>query len=254
MLLRKFYFVVLWFFLIVAFDSGTAGVDLVIVTNELPPYVSQNENDDFVLDILNEIAREMGVRFSYEFLPWKRCEIAVDNHDAWAAVPYVPNSERKMKFLFSDKLYNKQSLFFSYRSSGSKRIPEYTRISDLKPYRIGGVRGYYYEPLFAQEEILYEPVESEEMNFRKLKAGRIDLVPSDELTGWFLIRRLYPDDADSFYTLSKPLDASGNFLMVSKTYPDAENLLRRFNTSMKIIKNNGVFRKIVDRHHIVLTF
>lgn len=252
MLLSKFLFVFLLIFRVL--ESDAIGVDLVIVTNEIPPYVSQNEDDDFVREILDEIAREMGVRFRYEFLPWKRCEIAVDNHDAWAAVPYVPNSERKIKFFFSDKLYNKQSMFFSYRSSGSKRIPEYTRLSDLKLYRIGGVRGYYYEPSFAKAGILYEPVESEEMNFRKLKAGRIDLVPSDKLTGWFLIRRLYPDDTDSFYTLSKPIDVSGNFIMVSKTYPDAEKLLRRFNTALKTIKKNGIFGKILDKHHIVLSY
>jgi len=235
-------------------SKGMAETTLVIATGELPPYVSQNKNESYLTEVLHEVAREMGVKFVFKFMPWKRCESAVEKLEAWGAIPYVPTPERKEKYFFSDKLFNRQAKFFYYSPTGkSKQIP-YSDLSDLKNYIIGGVRGYYYEQPLLKAGLNVEFVTSDEQNFRKLREGKVDLIPSDEVVGFYIIRKRFPLEANNFFVLSKPLDASGDHLLTSKKYPDTQRLLTKFNAALNKIKKNGVYQKVLDKHGVVLTY
>ncbi len=237
-------------------STGMAETTLIIATGEYPPYISERPEDSFLTDIFHEIGKEMGVTFTFKFLPWKRCEFAVEGLDVWGAIPYSRNPEREQKFYFSDYLYVGQTLFFAYSPDGRKPQISYTELTDLKDYRIGGVIGYYYETWFRDAGLNVEYVASEEQNFRKLQAGRIDLFPVGEGTGWYRIKALFPpEEVGKFFTLTKPLRAGGgDFLMTSKQYPDTQNLLTRFNFALKTIKDNGFYQKILDQHGVVVTY
>jgi len=235
-------------------SEGLAETTLIIATGELPPFVSENRDDSFLTEVLHEVAREMGVTFVFRFMPWKRCELAVDKLEAWGMMPYVPNAERKKKYYYSEKLYNRQSKFFFYDPTGTRKQIPYAALSDLKGYRIGGVRGYYYEQAFLEAGLHVEFATSEEQNWQKLKAGRVDLIPAEEVNGFYMIRKLFPREAGNFFTLSKPLSVSGIYLMTSKKYPDTQNLLAKFNTALRKVKENGIAQRILDRHGVVLIY
>jgi polar amino acid transport system substrate-binding protein len=234
-------------------SKGSAQTTLIIATGEHAPHVSENPKDSILTEIFDEVAHEMGVKFVFKFMPWKRCELSVEKLEAWGAIPYVSTPEREKKFYFSDKLYDNQSKFFFYSGGPHKEIP-YAELTDLKGYRIGAVRGYYYEKEFLDAGLNVEYAASEEQNFRKLKAGRVDLVPADEVLGFFLIRKLFPKEVGNFSTLPKPLNVSANYLMTSKQYPDTQGLLAKFNVALRKIKENGVVQRIVAEHGIVLTY
>lgn len=248
----------LFFILIVSViglsSKVSAETTLVIATGELPPYVSENRKESFLTEVLDEVAREMGVKFEFKYMPWKRCELALENQDAWGAVPYVLTPERGKKYYFSEKLFNRQAKFFSYSPDGKRKQIPYDRLSDLKGYVIGGVRGYYYEQPLLQAGLQVELVTTDEQNFRKLKAGKVDLIPSDEVVGFHIIKKRFPLETGNFSTLSTPLDASGDYLMTSKKYPGTQRLLARFNAALKKVKENGVYQRILDKHGIVLTY
>ena len=235
-------------------SAGMAETTLVIATGEYPPYVSERPEESFLTDIFHEVAKEMGVTFEFKFMPWKRCEDAVEELKAWGAIPYTATPEREQKFYFSDPLYFVQSLFFAHSRDGRRPQIPYNELTDLKNYRIGGVLGYYYEKPFREAGLKVEYVPTGEQNFRKLRAGRIDLTPSVEGIGWYLIKKLFPpEEVGNFFTLPTPLNTGGDFLITSKRYPDTQNLLARFNTALKKIKEDGVFQKVLDQHEIVLT-
>jgi len=211
--------------------------------------------ESFLTEILQEVAKEMGVTFVFKFMPWKRCELAIERMEAWGAIPYVPTPERESKFYFSDKLYHRQSFFFAYRHGGRKDEIRYSRLTDLKGYRIGGVRGYYYLEAFREAGLDVDFVITEEQNFRKLLAGRVDLIPSDEVLGWYLVKKVFPsEEVGNVYILPKPYNVSGDFLITSKQYPDTKDLLAKFNTSLKKIKGNGGYQRILDKHRVALTY
>lgn len=240
----------------IGFSSyAAAQTELVIVTGEIPPLISEQPEKSFLTAVFQAVEKEMGVKFVFQFMPWKRCEQSVEELKAWGAIPYVRTPEREKIFDFSDRLFNSSSKLFAYSSDGKIRDISYTELSDLKKYRIGGVRGYWYEKKFREAGIELELVTSEEQNLKKLGAGRVDLVPIDETAGWDIIKRLFPkEEVGKFFTLTKPFHTKDCFLMTSKQYPNGQELLTKFNTALKKVKDNGDFQKLADKFGVLLTY
>jgi polar amino acid transport system substrate-binding protein len=226
-----------------------------IVTSHFPPFINEDsKRGGFLIEILDEVAREMNVNFVFKFMPWKRCESSVERLEAWGSIPYVPTPEREKKFYFSDKLYIKHTKFFYYSPDGKNKNLYYNNLGDLKNYKIGGIKGYYYVKTLHNAGLDTELVYNEKQNFQKLKAGRTDLVLAVETLGWYIIRKTFPSEAGNFFTIEKPFHEGGNYLMTSKNYPNTLILLERFNTALKTIKENGTYQKILDKHGIIISY
>jgi len=222
---------------------------LTVDTNELPPYVSMNRENSFLTDLLDEIAREMGMRFEYNFLPWTRCESEVGQGKAWAAMPYVKTEERSKRFKFSDSLFDRRTLFFYYSRSGKPKDIDFDKLSDIRQYRVGAVKGYYYEEQFKNVGLSVEYVNTEEQNFLKLRSERVDLIPAEEILGWTVIESLFGrEERKRFFTLDKPLTVGSIYLMSSKDYPDGDLILGKFNKALLAIKKNGIYSALVEKH------
>lgn len=233
---------------------------LVIATNIYPPYINEEVENSFLPALLAEIGKEMDVTFEVKILPWKRCEQEVGDLGAWGAIPYTRNAEREMGFLFSDPLYVADSHFFAYRTpdDANRRPPPetYDDLTDLLPWRIGGIQGYYYQPLFEEAGLIVEYAHSERQNFQRLQLGRIDLVPAATTVGWHSIKTLFPPAiAANFYTLPKPLvEDAALHLMTSKNYPNNHALLARFNAALREVQGNGTFAQLVDQFGLVMRY
>lgn len=235
-------------------SEGSAETPLIIATGELPPYVSTNPRESVMTEVLKEVGHEMGVTFVFRFMPWKRCESAVEKLEAWGAIPYVLTPEREKKYYFSDKLFNRAGKFFYYSQKGTPKQIPFSGLSDLRGYIIGGVIGYYYEQSLLEAKLHVEFVTADEQNFWKLRAGKVDLIIADEVVGNYIIRKRFPQEVGNYFTLSKPLDVIGDYLITSKKYPNTQKLLIKFNMALEKIKGNGVYQRILDKHGVVLTY
>ncbi len=190
----------------------------------------------------------MDITFEFRFMPWKRCELSLENNEAWGAIPFVRTPERENKFYFSEPLFTREGRFFYYNPKGMRKQIIFNELSDLKKYRIGGVRGYYYTDDFQNAGLRVVYVASDEQNFIMLKMQRVDLIPADEAVGLYIIHKLFPQEIQNFFTLAKPLDKSSDYLISSKHYPDALDLLNRFNMALIKIKKNGKYQEILDKY------
>jgi polar amino acid transport system substrate-binding protein len=235
-------------------SQGWAETTLIIATGELPPYVSKNPKESVMSEVLHAVAKEMGVTIEFRFMPWRRCESAVENLEAWGAIPYVLTPEREKKYYFSEKLFNREGKFFYYSQRGEPKQIPYAGLSDLKGYIIGGVRGYYYEQTLLEAGLQVEFVTTDEQNFWKLRTGKVDLIIADGVVGSYVIRKRFPQEAGHFLMLRKPLDVIGDYLMTSKQYPNTQNLLTKFNMALKKIKATGVYQRILDQYGVELTY
>jgi polar amino acid transport system substrate-binding protein len=221
---------------------------VVIAAGEIPPFASARKEDSFLGALFEEIAPLMAVRFEFVYLPWPRCEAAVEKQTAWGAVPYVPTAERERKFLFSAPLYAKQTKLFYFSPPGLPAVQDSSELAALSRYRIGGVRGYFYTKLLRDAGIRMDEAVSEEQNFRKLRAGRIDLAAAIDAVGWAVIRRQFaPEEAQHFHTLATPLHVGFNHLMTSPHYPNTVALLDQFNAALAVLRRNGTYKAVADR-------
>ena len=229
--------------------------ELTIVTGELSPFTSANPEESYLTEVLQEVGKEMGVTFTIKFLPWKRCVQQVDRLQAWGAFPYTRISEREKKYFFSDRLYFIEDKFFYYSQDGKKRDIPYADLQDLKPYSIGGIRGYYYVKDLENAGLHLELVTDEEQNPKKLAAGRVDFIITNETVGWYLIKKLFPpEEVKNFGTLEKPYVVSHSCLMTSKSYPNTQKLLTRFNAALNKVKETGIYQRIIEKYGVTVTY
>lgn len=234
-------------------STGKTETTLVIVTGEIPPMISEQLDQSFLTAVFRVVEQEMGVKFVFRFVPWKRCEEAIEELSAWGAIPYVHTPEREKKFDFSNRLFNTASELFGYSADGKRKVFSYTILDELKHYRIGGVIGYWYVQKFHEAGIDLELVATEEQNIKKLQIGRIDFTPIDVTAGWYFINRLFPKERDKFFTLAPPLLVKDSFLMTSKQYPETQRLLSDFNAAMQKIKDNGMFQQLMKKYGVMCT-
>ncbi|MCP4369472.1 MAG: amino acid ABC transporter substrate-binding protein [Deltaproteobacteria bacterium] len=223
---------------------------LTLATGEYAPYTSaEMEGYGLMTEIVSATVKEMGFEPEYVFHPWRRCENSVREGRIWATFPYGLTEERAKNFFFSDVLLVTSTKFF-YSKKHQKQKITWETLEDLKPYKIGGVLGYYYEKEFQQAGLNVEYTDTEEFCIKMLRFGRIDLFPQDVAVGWALIKKYFPEEIENFGVLDKAHETSGYYLMVSKTYPKTKDLLQKFNAALKRIKQHGVIERIVQKYHL----
>jgi polar amino acid transport system substrate-binding protein len=185
------------------------------------------------------VLAEMGQEGNYRFYPWTRCFDAVVKGRVWAAFPYAYTEERAEKVWYTEPLAVDRVVFFYYEPPGRSRSITIDKIEDLKAYRVGGVTGYYYEPIFRKHGVKVDYTSSEVQGLEKLVRGRIDVMPNSELVGWDLIQRHFPDKVENFKVVDYTFSVNKLGLIVSRKYPGSKKLLKSFNAALDRCRNQG---------------
>lgn len=228
-----------------------SALELVIATDEYPPYISADPQQSFISDLFQHVGQEMGVTFRFRFFPWKRCVAALDAGEVWAVAPFVPTPERRQRYLLSDTLYARKAKFFYYDNRSHDWPVGYKSLNELHGYRIGGVAGYWYESMFKAAGIQLDFAVNDLGNFRKLQVGRFDLAIVDENVGNYLARTRFSQQTSRFRSLDTPYYVSENVLMLNRS-PANMALLARFNRALDRLRKSGVYDDIVNRHKLAL--
>ncbi len=230
--------------------SALLGGDIPISTGDWEPYVSsRREGNGLVAEIVTAAFREVGDTVRFEFVPWSRAENNVKAGKTYAAFPYVKNAEREAIYDFSHRVFYSTGRLFYYKPVMKQEV-KFSKPEDLVNHKVGGVRGYWYVDPWTKAGVKLDLSNSDEQNFRKLQAGRVDLIVAEELVGRGLIQELFPDKTDQFQTLPTPTDQSELFLLVSRSYPNAVEITKRFNDGLDRIKKKGVYKKILAKYGI----
>ena len=216
---------------------------LPLATGEWAPWTSAGlENYGEFTERVTIVLKEMGMEPDYAFYPWRRCFDSVIKGRVWAAFPYSYTEERAKQVWYSDMLACSRTVFFYYDRGGPPARYRFDRLEDLKPYRIGGVTGYFYEEAFKAAGLQIDYANKEINSIEKLMVGRIDLVPVNERVGWDLIKTRFADNFRNFHTLEKPLSVKPLRLIVSKDYPDSKRLFDRFNQALQSCAEKGLVK------------
>jgi len=225
--------------IILIFSPLSIAENLTLATGEWIPFTSSSlENYGKFTKRVSIVLKDMGIEANYRFYPWKRSFEMVKNDRIWAAFPYSYTKERAKTVWFSDIISCSKTVFFYYEQEDTPAKYQFKNLEDLKAYKLGGVSGYFYEKSFQNAGLEVDYFYKELNVLQKLKMGRIDLMPLNELVGQNLINTHFPGEANKFKTLDKPLSVDSLRLIVSKKYPETKKLLDRFNQALKrCIKN-----------------
>lgn len=246
---------VLWLFIILlkSICLPHAYAEILIVGDQYSPYIIKNNNSikGIFPDIVKAAFLESGIKVDFALMPWVRCEKTIEQGRAFAAMPYLYTSKRAERFDFSDPIVSFYPKFFYLK----ERFPEgiqFNALDDLKPFLIGGVRGYWYEDTFKEKGLRVDYAYHDKTNMEKLMKKRIELTLVDESVGWHLINQLFPfqKQMDTFATINKEFNSGALHLMISKTYPDSTALKEDFNRGLRLLRERGAYHKIIKQYRL----
>ncbi|MDY0162608.1 ABC transporter substrate-binding protein [Desulfobotulus sp.] len=211
------------------------------------PYIGVNmPREGYVAEVVREaLSAGGGYTLDIQYMPWARVVAMTKAGQFDLYFPEYYAEELKKDFLISDAFPGGPLVFF--RKKGSQI--SYTKLQDLRSYKIGVVRGYVNTPEFdAATYLTKEEVTEDLHNFLKLLAGRIDLVVADQYVGLHLLRTQLPDRSQEVEILSPPLGNNDLYVCFPKKIQDAEKKLKAFNRGLKMLKESGRIQEIMASH------
>jgi len=221
--------------------------NIILLTGEYAPYVSAGmDNYGFTAEVVSYAFLSVGIETEFEFTSWENAEKKIATGKYFASFPHKRTIERQKFAYFSDPIAWSKSIFF-YMKEKNKTV-DFNVIRDLKTYKIAGVKGYYYVPMFKRAELNVSYSSNSEIAFKKLYLGQVDLVPENEFVGWLIIQKLFPDEMWRFGASQKALNEDTLHLMVSKKYRDSMVMLKNFNQGLEIIFKNGIYRNLLKKY------
>lgn len=227
-----------------ASDRTTALKSVTIATGEYKPFVSEeDENGGLVNHIVALAFQRAGYEASFEYLPWKRALELARRGQFTASSYWYYSKEREKDFIHAGPLFTERLVFFRLSSAEE---PDWEKLEDLQGLKIGVVDGYTYTPelwnLAGGEKVAIEIGPSDEANFRKLLAGRLDLFPISEITGRRLLATKFSDEERArLAVVEKPLSTSVGHLLISRAAENAEQIAADFDAALtELSAENGI--------------
>ncbi len=218
-----------------------------LVSVEYPPLIGEDlPGNGWTMDVARAALEPQGYRVSIRFVSWPRAvhDSKIGTYDGL----YLPlkNREREADYLFSEPITQVKTGFLKLKNIHIR----YVKLEDLNKYTIGTLCDYSYSPEFDMANYLKkEEVCREDLNFRKLLSGRIDLmavhIPSAE---YLMNSVLTEEEISKIEFMDPPLSVSSLYLAVSRVLPDAEQRIRDFNRGLERIRADGTFGKILEKH------
>jgi len=229
---------------------ASAGEAIRITTGEFPPWSSETlKNYGITSHIISEAFKLEGYEVEFTYFPWSRVyESAKDGKEFQATSYWYPSEERAREFHYSDALQTDQMVFFHMKD---KPLPDWETLDDLKGKRIGATREYTYTKEFWDAKdsgrLDIEVANTDELNFKKLLKGRIDMFATGPLSGQKVLRESFgPEAADRVAFHSKPLVAPTAHLLFSKQLENGEELVVAFNRGLAKLRDSGHYRQLQE--------
>lgn len=219
---------------------------VLMVTGEWAPYTSSNmANKGVVSEIVKFALKQSDIELNLEFKFWPQCYASVLQGYAAASFPFFKTEKREEKMLYSNPIMSSKVLFF-YRKNRVE-VTSFKNLTELQKYKVSGVNGFFYRDSFRAAELNMVYSDSETEALKKVHSGFAELIPMDEVTGWELIKKNYPEQIEEFATMSTPIREDNLYLIVSRANPKAQQIIEKFNNGLNKIKRNGTYSKILAK-------
>ncbi|MCP4396673.1 MAG: amino acid ABC transporter substrate-binding protein [bacterium] len=229
---------------------GVSAETLKFVTgNEYPPFTDEHlPNGGMITEMIVRIFQELGYSLEIAFYPWARGYEETKKGKYVGTFPYVKNEKRVQDFNYSEPMYTITTRFFVRQDFSS----EYLQDEDLKGMRVCKPLGYNLsdiQPLLDKQLVTVSRPTQMTNCVQMLQKGRVQLLPINEHVGWAILIEEFGEDATTqFKTLDKPLQEDHLYLIISKTSPNGEELLAKFNEGLQRLKDQGTWHDIITRH------
>ncbi|SLM31964.1 putative ABC-type amino acid transport/signal transduction systems, periplasmic component/domain [Desulfamplus magnetovallimortis] len=211
------------------------------------PYTSETDPDGKLLEeVVTEAFKAEGIDVEYAYYPWKRSYVNVEKGKYDGTFPWNKTEERENEFYFhKESLIKDPGVYFHLKSKDF----DWNTIEDLKKYKVGVTIGYKQEETYKEHGIVADTVPDEQMNFKKMLVGRIDVYQTSKVVGYATINKLFPpEEAKLFTNHPKAVEESEYYILFSKKTPNGQHFADKFDSGLKKIKESGLYDKILVKY------
>lgn len=232
--------------LVFIFTTAHAGDKVVLATLDWEPYVGQNmKNQGYVAEVVKEAFKRGGMDVEIQFHQWSRVVGLAKAGKVDGYFPEYLSDEVKKYAEFSTPMPGGPLGFFKR----TDKDISYTVLQDLKGKKIGVVKGYVNTKEFDDAAFLTKDAAKDDLtNFKKLVAGRLDLLVADKFVGTHLMKTNMPDKATAVEFISPPLAEPELYVCISNKATANAEKLKAFNAGFEQIKADGTLEKILKSH------
>ena len=227
--------------------STWAAEPIRLASGEWSPYQSQHLKHFGVASrIVSEAFALAGIQVEYGYFPWARSLENAESGKWDGTFLWFDTPERRKLFYISDPVVDIQYVFFHL-----KDYPfDWQTVDDLKGIFIGGTLKYDYGETFQSAEqagtIKVERAPSDELNFKKLLEGRIQIVPNDLDAGFDIIRQHFtPEETKLFAYHPQPVKLAPHHLLLSKKIKRNQQMMAHFNRGLAQLKASGKMKQFL---------
>jgi len=250
---RTFYRLVLSLFMASLAVPGTVAEprarEVHLAEGEWEPFVGEAlPSYGPVSQVVTTVLGRLGYRPVFSFYPWKRALGMLDAGLAWASFPWFVTSEREAQYLVVREpvWYSRSYLYYQRDNPRLAALPPDLGLEDLRPYTLGGVRGYFYEALYREGGYSYVLSTDVYQAFSMLAAGRVDFVMEDESVARNAIARVAPGREASFCRLLRPYNEMPMYVLVSPSYPGAAAIAAAFESELRLYKKTAEYEALLE--------
>jgi len=234
------------FALILCSATANAGQKITLSTLDWEPYIGKEiKNNGYVAVLVKEAFKRGGLEADFQFDQWSRVVGLAKGGKVDGYFPEYYSEAVKEYAVFSDPFPGGPIGFFKLKGKDIS----YDGLEDLKGLKIGTVQGYVNTKKFDEAGYLKKDAAKDDLtNFKKLAAGRLDLVVADKFVGLSLIKKHMPDKAGQIEFMAKPLEEKDLFVCISNKVDNADAKLKAFNEGLKQMKADGTIDKILTEY------
>ncbi len=205
------------------------------------------KNYGYVLHVVSEAFADAGLDVDIDFYPWKRAFVRAQGAENDATCCWFFVEKRAKDFYYSDPVFEETMVFFHLKSFKL----DWKTYEDLRGLWSGGNIGFHYGDDFQAAEksgiIIVDRVRHNDVNFKKLLAGRIQVHPIAVIAGFGHLHKLFPPEKVDLFTYHpRPVLQKTLHLLVPKKMEKTRvlRLLSSFNQGLRRLRKNGKLARI----------
>lgn len=220
-----------------------------LTSGEWKPYTGQNL-PDFGCDsrIVAGVFSHLGYTVKFGFFPWARGFHLAETGEWDGTFEWANTADTRQAFFVSKEPISHQQFVFFHRVD---RPLVWETKEDLSGKIIGLTSGYLYSGLFDDirddPKFMFEEASTDEANFEKLLAGRIDIFPMELNVGLLILKKNFSTNQVSQLTHHiKPLSEFLPYVFLTKKNPDNEKLMQQFDMEFEFFEKSGELQRLTE--------
>ncbi|WP_373975684.1 transporter substrate-binding domain-containing protein [Chitinibacter sp. SCUT-21] len=235
---------------VVAMCTVTASYaeEITLTLQEYPPYMGDNlPHKGLLTRVVVAVFEQKGIDVKLEYVPNKRAIDGVRQGTYHGGFGWAKNAEREKDLVYSNPVLSLSMVFCQQAG----KVIQWKKLEDLSSFTMGVTAGNFYSEEFdklSKAGVLRTDVSNSDVsNFKKLAAGRIDLLPIDIEVGPYVIaRNLAPVEQAKISCQSQAYWSAPLHVVFDRKNPNAQRWAKTFNDGLRILSDTGIAAKLID--------